>query len=272
MTENQAEIKKGGIANAPNTCLECPSRSVCIASDFDSNEISRLEKIRLPNKRVFKEHVLFAIGDELNALFVIRSGQLKSVISDVAGTHKIVSFHMSGDVIGFDGLVDGRHRVTVMGLDDSDVCIFPIPLLDRLCESFPILQTRLRKSLAAEMTDGHHRLLMSDQSSEQRFADFILSLSTKWTQRGYSSKEFSLRMSRADLANYLGITIETLSRLIAKFRAAGLIDVAQRRITILNVFMLKEVAAGEVRRFFASRIRFCSANENAGMKPALDCS
>jgi CRP/FNR family transcriptional regulator len=190
---------------------------------------------------------LFRQGDPLESLYFLRSGSAKTVISTHGGSEQIMTFHFPGDLIGFDGITSGRHQSSTFTLETSGVCRIPLTKLKSESINNTSLWDEVLRTVAAEIAEKqNYGLLLGQKSVHARFATFLCYLSGKYASRGCSGDEFNLSMSRQDIANYLSMAVETLSRLIGDFQHKGVIDVERRFVRIQDVRKLKEMAQDDV--------------------------
>ncbi|GLP96092.1 FNR family transcription factor [Paraferrimonas sedimenticola] len=224
-------------------CHDCSMGALCIPFTLDNNELDKLDSIIERKKPIQKGEQLFKTGDSLKSLYAIRSGTLKSFTITEQGDEQITGFHLAGDVIGFDGIHANEHQSFAQALETAMVCEVPYEMLDKLSGTMPRLRQQLMRLMSNEIsTDQEMILLLSKKNAEERLASFIATLAIRYGNRGFSHKEFRLSMTRGDIGNYLGLTVETISRLLGRFQKAGLIEVKGKYITLLNVEALNELA------------------------------
>jgi CRP/FNR family transcriptional regulator len=186
---------------------------------------------------------LYRQGDTQDCLYFLRSGSGKSIITTADGCEQIVSFHFPGDLLGFDGITSGRHQSTSVTLETAGVCRIPLSKLKNKSTQDVNLWDDLIRAVAAEIAEKQtYGVLLAHKSVRARFATFLCSLSTKYASRGCAEHEFNLSMSRQDIANYLSMAVETLSRLLTEFQRKQLIDVDRRFVRIKDVRGLKAIA------------------------------
>jgi len=161
------------------------------------------------------------------------------VIED--GRDQVTGFHMAGEVLGMDGIGTGNHAADAVALEDSEVCILPYSRLED-----PGLQRQLHKVMSRELVrDQGVMMLLGTMRAEERLAAFLINLSSRFVARGFSSSEFHLRMTREEIGSYLGLSLETVSRLFSRFQEDGLIAVQQKHVRILDVPGLRAVMLHE---------------------------
>ena len=179
------------------------------------------------------------------AIYAILSGALKSYHIANDGTWRVLGFHMPGELVGFDYLADDYHHCSVIALATSSVCELPMSDIDRLCDDIPGLQRQLIRIMSGEMNADRDLLFMlAKKSAEERLASFLLSLSNRHQKRGLSGTDLILPMSRTDIASYLGLTTETISRLFSRFQEQGLLTVERKSIMIQNSKRLRKLVSG----------------------------
>ena len=224
-------------------CHDCSMGALCIPFTLNNNELDQLDNIIERKKPVQKGEQIFKSGDVLKSLFAIRSGTVKSYTITEQGDEQITGFHLAGDVIGFDGINSQMHQSFAQALETSMVCEIPYTTLDELSGTMPKLRQQIMRLMSNEIiSDQDMILLLSKKNAEERLAAFISNLARRFASRGFSPKEFRLTMTRGDIGNYLGLTVETISRLLGRFQKAGLIEVKGKYITILDFTQLAQLA------------------------------
>ena len=154
---------------------------------------------------------------------------------------------MSGDIVGLDGISADYHACEAIALEDSEVCVLPFNRLDELAHDEPLLRRNLYRFISRDICrDQDMMLVLGSRCAEERLALFLLNLADRYRARGYSSSEFVLRMTREEIASYLGLKLETVSRLFSHLQEIGLIQVQGRAIKLLDSTALKQLI-GQVR-------------------------
>ena len=224
-------------------CHDCSMGALCIPFTLNNNELDQLDDIIERKKPIQKGEQIFKSGDALKSLFAIRSGTIKSYTITEQGDEQITGFHLAGDVIGFDGIHSQTHQSFAQALETSMVCEIPFHTLDDLSGTMPKLRQQIMRLMSNEiMSDQEMILLLSKKNAEERLAAFISNLANRFGSRGFSPKEFRLTMTRGDIGNYLGLTVETISRLLGRFQKSGLIEVNGKYITIVDFEQLSQLA------------------------------
>ena len=212
---------------------------------LDEGDMNRLDQIIGRRRKIPKDGTLYRVGDSFTNLYAIRLGHFKTFQINQDGDQQITGFQMAGELLGMDAISTERHQCNAVALEDSEVCEVPFARLQDLFSEIPTLLRHFHRMMSQEITrEQSVMLLLGSMRAEQRFAAFLVNLSTRYATRGYSSTQFQLRMGREEIGNYLGLTIESISRLLSKFKKQGLIKVNNRDLEIADLTALKAVAAG----------------------------
>ncbi|WP_018981794.1 fumarate/nitrate reduction transcriptional regulator Fnr [Salinimonas chungwhensis] len=226
-------------------CQNCSFSHLCLPVALNKTEVESLDDIIERKKPLHKNDVLIQAGDKFHALFAVRSGSFKSFISDSDGEEQIVAFHLPGDIIGFDGLRAQEHQIYTKALETAMVCELPYETLDEMSVNFPKLRRQIMSFMSAEIKHDHEMmLLLNRRTAEEKLIYFIARLSARFEERGYSHRQFNLSMTRNEIGNYLGLTVETISRLLTRFQKEGIIEVSGKLITILDFTRIEEKMQG----------------------------
>ncbi|MFC3121731.1 fumarate/nitrate reduction transcriptional regulator Fnr [Agaribacter flavus] len=216
-------------------CQSCSFSHLCLPVSLNKTEMASLDEIIERKKPLHKNDKLISSGDAFQSLFAVRSGSFKSYISDKDGVEQIIGFHFPGDIIGFDALKNEIHESYTQALETAMVCELPYETLDDMSMKYPQLRKQIMRFMSAEIKHDHDlMMLLSKRSAEEKLLYFISHLSQRFDERGFSAKQFNLSMTRNEIGNYLGLTVETVSRLLTKFQKDALIKVDGKLITIID--------------------------------------
>lgn len=219
---------------------------LCLPIGMAAADVARLDELVSERVRVGKGKNLYLTGDPVDAVYAVRFGSLRTQLEPADGQVQITGFHLPGELVGMDAMGQPRHVSSAIALEDSEVCVIRLAELDRIALHLPALQAQMRKLMSQEINRSQQMLLaLGNMRSEQRVAGFLLNLSQRLAGLGYSPSEFILRMSREEIGNYLGLTLETVSRLLSRFAREGLIAVHLREVRILDGEALKQVFGQE---------------------------
>ena len=236
-TRAAAPTSKSAIA-----CSSCCLQSVCLPCDLQARDLDRFGEIAIAKRRVARGASLYHTGDTFESLHAIRSGAFKTVGTSRQGDEKITGFHLAGEMLGLEAISAGRYSYSAVALEDSEVCAIPFAALEKLAIAVPALQHKLFRVLSGDISrDQGLMLLLGSMTAEQRLAAFLLSLSRRYQRLGFATDRFILRMTREEIGNYLGLTLETVSRLFSRFQREGLIRVQQRDIELKNAEALRDL-------------------------------
>ncbi|MBE1301702.1 MAG: fumarate/nitrate reduction transcriptional regulator Fnr [Alteromonadaceae bacterium] len=222
-------------AHYPLNCQNCSFSQLCLPFNLNGKELDKLDQIIKRKQPYQKAQRLFQAGDKLQSLYAVRSGSFKSYSINSDGEEQITAFHLPGEIIGFDALGEKVHPTVAQAMETSMVCEIPYSTLDDLSDSVPALRHQILRLMSAEIKEDQQMfMLLNQRTAEERIAYFIHSLSLRFSSRGFSKLEFRLTMPRSDIGNYLGLTVETVSRLFSKFSKEGLIEAEGKSIKILD--------------------------------------
>jgi len=226
------------------TCSSCNMREMCLPAGLCPEDMQRIEGLVYARRRVKRGEALFNAGDTFGSIYAIRSGFFKTSVIDGEGREQVTGFCMGGELLGLDGLGAGRYNGTAVALEDSEACVLPFALVEELSHDIRPLQRQLHSVLSREIVRDHGvMMLLGSMRAEERLATFLLNLSRRFLRRGYSSSEFHLRMTREEIGSYLGLKLETVSRLFSAFQKDDLIDVQQKHVRIRDIAGLERLLA-----------------------------
>lgn len=245
MTQAAASDAPPNLQAIKVSCAACSMHQLCLPMGLGEADIDRLDKIIGGRRRVAKDEALYKMGEPFRNLYAVRFGHFKTYQINAAGEAQITGFQMAGELLGLDAISGDRHQCDAVALEDSEVCEIPFAHLEDLFAHVPALLRHFHRIMSREITrEQNVMLLLGNMRAEQRFAVFLVNLSARYAARGYSATRFQLRMSREDIGNYLGLTIESVSRLLSRFRKMALVQVDKREVVLLEPARLKAMAAG----------------------------
>lgn len=227
-------------------CTTCAFSQACLSEGMDKTALMELH--------VLVEHVgplhagdhVFREGDPFEAIAAVRAGTVKTYVIDRDGHEQVLGFHLPGEVIGLNGIDGDRYPCNAVALDTVMLCRFSFPRISLLAARLPGLQQHLFRLMSRDI--GRASLLAGDYSADQRMAAFLVGLSRRLSARGFSPDRFQLTMARTDIANYLRLAPETVSRVFKRFQEEGLIQVERREVELLERTQLETLAASMLRQ------------------------
>jgi len=230
-----------GVRNAVQVaCSSCSLHELCLSGGLDDIDLEAIDQIVAQRRRIPKGEELFGVGDPFCSIYAVRFGLFKTEGLMADGREQVTGFQMAGELLGLDGISSERHVCKAVALEDSEVCVIPFAEMESLGRAVPALQHNLHKVMSRELVQDRNLLvLLGSAQAPERLAAFLLNLSHRNAQRGYSASEFILRMTRDEIGSYLGLTPETVSRTFTKLQKDGLLEVAQKHIRIPDLAALK---------------------------------
>lgn len=236
-SESVVDLKQLKVA-----CKNCRLSEICLPRGLAQEEMVKLDNIVGRGRPLGKGDPLYRQGDKLNSLYAIHSGSLRSYTVTQDGTEQTLGFYLPGELVGLDGLENSIHSCTTEALETTSICELPYNNLQSLCAQLPSLQHQMMRLLGKELSGDHDvLLLLGKRSAEERLAAFLLSLSKRYAERGFSPTEFNLSMSRHDISNFLGVAVETISRQFSNFDKEGVLQVKHRFVRIVDLKKLEEI-------------------------------
>jgi CRP/FNR family transcriptional regulator len=236
------------------SCANCGLHQLCLPASIGGEDLPKLDEVLQVKRILGREHSLFAAGQKFRALYVVRSGSFKSFTVDGEGELQVLGFHLPGDIMGLDAIAAGSHQCSAEALEHSSACEVPYERIEAIARELPGLQQQLMHIISREVQqDQRHLVMIGRKVALERLAIFLHSLSQRMERVRRDPRKFVLPMSRRDLANYLGLVIETVSRLFSRLAELGVIEVERKTIHILDPNRLRDLAGEVVTDGNASR-------------------
>ena len=227
-------------------CANCNMREFCLPMGLDTDELERLEKLVVKRPVVKRGTALFRAGDSFTSLYAVRSGFFKTSVGTEDGRSQVIGFHMTGEIMGLDGIASDVYTCDAIALEDSEVCALPFDQIETFARDVKGLQRHVHQIMSREIVREHSvMLLLGSMRAEERLAAFLINLMQRLEIRGFSGNDVVLRMTREEIGSYLGLTLETVSRNFSKFADDGLITVNQRNVHIQDAGALKRIVNHE---------------------------
>lgn len=227
------------------SCEACALSNICLPAGLSDDEITLLEKNVVTSVKIKKGEALYPAGTEFSGLYAVKSGSFKSILASSDGDAQIVGFHTPGELIGFDGY-DSKHAASVVALEKSMVCKVPTSHLEFLCANIKGVAKHIHTMVANDVR-AHNSilLLIAQKTAEERIVCFLKNISKRYRKRGFSGTDFSLSMPRGDIANFLGMAPETISRLLAQLQDEDIVEFDRRQVHIKNYEELSRRSCGQ---------------------------
>jgi len=228
------------IAPIKTQCSSCHLRDLCLPCGMTMKDMDRLDSMMFARRKVKAGQTLYREGDRFQYIYAVRTGTLKSSLMLSDGREQVSGFHIAGELVGLDGVAQGHHASATMALEDTEICAIPYAHLSDMAVGTSGMQHIISRLMSREILREHSlMMLLGSMNAEERLAAFLLNLSQRYAARGYSEREFHLRMSRAEIGSYLGMKLETVSRTFSAFQLQRLLEVDKRHIVITDLDGLK---------------------------------
>lgn len=232
--------------NIKVACRNCSLVTLCLPMGLEPDDVERLDDIVKRNRPLHRGDHLFREGDGFNSLFVVKTGSVKTYAPSEDGSEQVLGFHLPGELIGLDAIENDSHHCSAKVLETSAICEIPFHQLEELSARIPSLQHQMFRLLSREIGHDEDMLsLLGKRTAEERFAAFLISLSERFRRRGLSASDFFLSMSRHEIGSYLGLAVETVSRLFTRFQDEGLLKVERKHIQLLNIEGIRAVFSSQ---------------------------
>ena len=230
--------------NSTVSCASCRLSELCLPLALNKSEIHKLDAIVERNQPFTKGDHLYRQTDEFKSVYAVRSGSFKSYFLSNSGKSRVTGFYLLGDIIGMDGIASNKYANSTSALEHSSICEIPFSQLGKLSRELPSLQHHFFAIMGNEIAkDQQVHTLLSSYSAEERTASFLLGLSSRYARVSLSPTRFLLSMTRGDIGEYLGLTVETVSRIFTSLQKKRLISVDNREIELLDIESLRDIVS-----------------------------
>lgn len=224
------------------SCTKCLLKNLCIPKHLKAADFKEFEDIIKHSHTLNRGEHIHHQDEPINSLFIIRSGSVKQYVSRNNNEEQILDFFLPGELIGLDSFNMPFYGNSVIALESTSYCTLPLSKFKSLYEKMPILQEAMLNLMSKTISSEKEMLLSAcNKSADARFATFLLGLSRRYSTLGYPENQIHLSMSRQEMGNYLGLTSETVSRIITRFQNDKLISVNQKDINIPNMTKFENV-------------------------------
>lgn len=224
------------------SCSSCALNELCLPAGICSDDLERLDTAVRDRRTLDRGSVLYRDGDPFEALYVVRSGSLKTFVLDDYGDMQILGFHLPGEILGFDALASNRHVSQAEALERSSICELPYAQLQQVTSEVPALHRQLMRVISREVIEEHrHLVMMGRQQAQEQLAIFLKSLADRYQRLQRDGTALTLSMSRYDIANYLGLVVETVSRLFSRMEEMGVLEVNRKSVRICRPDLLADL-------------------------------
>lgn len=231
--------------HSPSTsCGDCRLSGICLPIALQHDEVARLEDIVNRSKTIQKGYTIYRQDQEFSAVYAVRVGCVKTLRTTQDGKEQVTGFYFPGEIFGMDGISKNRHTNSAVALESGAFCEIPFDRLQELSSKLPSLQRHFFQLMSSEIAFDQQLITqLSKNSAEERMAALFLSISSRFAARNQSGLRFRLPMSRGDISNYLGLTVETVSRILTRMQQAEIINIDNKEVEILDIEKLRMSAA-----------------------------
>lgn len=226
------------------SCRNCSLAQLCLPVMLSPADVDRVDQIVERCHPMHKGDYLFKQDEKFSTLYVVKSGSVKSFVTDADGSEQILGFHLPGELVGLEGIESDKHQCSARVMETSSFCEVPFEQLEALATRIPSLQHQVFKLLSKQIgAEANQLVLLGQKSADQRLACFLTNLSDRFASRNLSSSNFILSMSRSEIGNYLGLAVETVSRLFTRFQQDGILEVNRKQVIIKDLDKLKSIVS-----------------------------
>lgn len=219
------------------TCNHCDNKELCRILSIDPSKSTAIKNIKSTLINVKKSESLYRINTALTHLYTVRSGSFKLV----SASGKVIDFIFQGQLFGIDGLENSVHQVNAVALEDSSLCAFEMDSFLQVTSQIASANKEFVSVLAKRFNQQAEQV-SAPVEAKVKFARFILKISNNQKRYGFSPLVFSLSMKRSDIANYLGISIETVSRLLQTMAQDNMLKVSNKQVSIIDLISLRRIS------------------------------
>ena len=234
---------KVDVAHFKSSCSDCHQREICMPANASSDLLNKIDELIVIKRHLKSGDILYHAGSIFQGLYAVKSGFIKIENQYPNGRLHINGFYMMGDIFGFDGIAKNEHIFSSIAIEDSEICLIPFDRIEHMGQEVERLKHHFFKLMSSEIyRNNTMMMLLGSMQAEERLAAFLLNLSKRLKFRGYSQNDLILRMTREEIGNYLGMKIETVSRIFTKFQEQGLLRVHLKNVEILNIEHLQTIS------------------------------
>lgn len=221
---------------------------MCLPSMLRAAEVPLLDFIVVSRRSVRRGQMLYHAGDPCEAIYPVHAGFFKTTIVSRNGDEQVTGLRMAGDIIGLDGIATHKHTCDAIAVDQAEVCVVPVANLLQQSLHDETLQRTVYGVLSREIERQQDLVrLLGSMWGIQRVATFLLDVSERTRAHGYSPVEFELRLTRREIGSYLGMELETVSRIVSRLERERLIAADRGHIRILDAQGLARVPGARHR-------------------------
>ena len=225
------------------SCGNCRLNTLCLPIALDMEDLVQLEDIVTRGRPLRKGEYLYRANEKFRSVYAVRAGSIKAFSTTDSGEEQVTGFYFPGEIFGMDGISLSKHVSSAKALETSAICEIPFDRLQDLSVKIPSLQRHFFQLMSQEIAQDQQLItLLSKNTAEERIAAFMLSISSRHRRQKLSPTSFRLSMSRSDIGNYLGLTVETVSRVFTRFQKQDLLTADSKEIHINDIEAVRKLA------------------------------
>ncbi|WP_111640895.1 fumarate/nitrate reduction transcriptional regulator Fnr [Marinimicrobium alkaliphilum] len=226
------------------SCGNCRLSSICLPISMHISDIDKVNDIIQRGRPLQKGDYLYRANEPFQSVYAVRSGTVKSITLSDDGEEQVTGFYLPGEILGMEGIAQDRYTNSAIALETASICEIPFHSLEDLSLRIPSLQRHFFQLMSKEITQEQQLAgLLSKSTAEQRVAALLLSISARNKARQLSATAFRLPMSRTDIGNFLGLTIETVSRVFTRLQKQGIIRVDKKEVQVEDIDALRKLSS-----------------------------
>ena len=228
------------------SCEKCTMSILCNPLVVSGTEIDMVRPMVNRHQFVKRGDFVFRKGDNFRSIIAVAKGAVKLLVKYEKDQEQVLGFRLIGEIVGLGGMHKGHYLMDAQALENSLLCEIPFDLFEKFAHLVPQIQRELRRLLSDELVRNQYQSVsLGKKTAEARLASFLWNISYRYSQQGcYSVDNYILPMARHDIANFLGLTKETISRIFQKFQEKGVLLTQRKQVRITNLDLLKAMAGG----------------------------
>jgi len=227
-------------------CQDCGLNALCIPHSLSDSEIDELDEHVKRGRPLQRNQTVYEAGQPFKSIYAVRSGAVKTYSIDEQGDEHVIGFYFPGEIFALDAIAGESYSSSARALETSAVCEIPFDQMEELSQKIGNLQSHMFRLMSREIQEDQElQMLLGKKTAEERIGTFLLNLSQRYQRRKLSPTSFRLPMARTDIGNYLGLAVETVSRVFTRLQKNDILSVDGKEVQILDHKKLCEVAHTE---------------------------
>ncbi len=227
-----------------DSCDKCATKRLCITQGLDAEQLGAFDRLSRTRGPFRPGERIFRMGDSFHSIYAVQSGAVKTEAVSDDGRTQVTGFYLPGEQFGVEGIGQAAIPCDAIALKNTWVCEIAFKPLEELCGRSPLLQHHLFSVLGEKICNSEYQFMMGrNMRAERRVARFLKCLVLRIRSlEGSEVRQFHLPMSKEDIANYLGVAPETLSRTLRKLDEEGMIRNEAKGFELLDIEAVNRIA------------------------------